>query len=349
MADELDTTTDPAAELQADLADAIGVTDADDHVIEGAPNANDPVEAAPATAPAAPSKTAAELEAEAAAAAAAADPAVKAAAELYAPLPEHNPRKTHERFAKLIEGHKELDAKVKELQPLAERAQALETKIQEHEQGWRVFQELGFASEEAASDLVQFSHYRNALASGNFDAAAAVLQEQARQLSLLSGRRIDVNPLARFQDLDQRLQAGEIDEPTAMELARNRHMQGLQQQYQQRQQAQNDQYTQQAQAVRGGALKVDAMVSELMKDPDYAKVEPELVKQLDLIKTKYPPHMWAAEVKRAYDFEARLLRATAAAPRTTNLPTPLRGNGHSGGLPAPKTMEDAVLQSLGLS
>jgi hypothetical protein len=138
-----------------------------------------------------------------------------------------------------------------------------------------------------------------------------VLQEQARQLSLLSGRRIDVNPLARFQDLDQRLQAGEIDEPTAMELARNRHMQGLQQQHQQRQQAQNDQYTQQTQAIRGGALKVDAMVSELMKDPDYAKVEPELVKQLDTIKTNYPPHMWAAEVKRAYDFEARLLRATA--------------------------------------
>lgn len=341
MADELDTTTDPAAELQADLADAIGVTDADDQVIEGAPNANDPVEAAPVTE--LPGKTATELEAEAAAA----DPAAKAAAELYAPLPETNPRKTHERFARLIEGHKELDAKVKELQPLAEKAQALESKIQEHEQGWKVFQDLGFASEEAVSDLVQFSQYRNALASGNFDAAAAVLQEQARQLSLLSGRRIDVNPLAGFHDIDQRFQAGELDEATALELARNRHVQGLQQQRQQREQQQNDQYGQQVQAVRGGALQVDAMVSELMKDPDFAKVEPELVKQLQTIKTTYPPQMWAQEVKRAYDYEARVLRATA--PRTLNQPTPLRGSGHAGGLPAPKTMGDAVLQSLGLS
>lgn len=341
MADELDTTTDPAAELQADLAEAIGVTDADDLVVEGAPNANDPAPEGAAVDAVAPGKTASELEAEALAA----DPAAKAAAELYAPLPETNPRKTHERFARLIEGHKELDAKVKELQPLAEKAQALESKIQEHEQGWRVFQELGFASEEAVSELVQFSQYRNALASGNFDAAAAVLQEQARQLSLLSGRRIDVNPLAKFQDLDQRVQAGEIDEPTALELARNRHVQGLQHQQQQRQQAQSDQYSQQVQAVRGGALQVDAVVSDLMKDPDYAKVEPELLKQLDAIKTTYPPHMWAREVKRTYENEARVLRAQ----RPVNLPTPLRGSGHAGGLPAPKNMQDAVLQSLGLS
>lgn len=340
MADELDTTTDPAAELQADLAEAIGVTDADDLVVEGAPNANDPAPEGTAVDAAAPGKTASEVEAEAA------DPATKAAAELYAPLPETNPRKTHERFARLIEGHKELDAKVKELQPLAEKAQALESKIQEHEQGWKVFQELGFASEEAVSELVQFSQYRNALATGNFDAAAAVLQEQARQLSLLSGRRIDVNPLAKFQDLDQRVQAGEIDEPTALELARNRHVQGLQHQQQQRQQAQNDQYSQQVQAVRGGALQVDAVVSELMKDPDYAKVEPELLKQLDAIKRNYPPHMWAQEVRRTYDAEARVLRASRP---VASLPTPLRGSGHAGGLPAPKNMQDAVLQSLGLS
>lgn len=324
MADDLDT-TDPAAELQAELADAIGVTETDDVVIEGAPNANDPV-------------VESEVKPEA-------KPEAKPENELYAPLPETNPRKTHERFAKLIEGHRDLEGKVKELETQVGRVKELEAANQQHEQGWKVFQEMGFASDEAVADLVQFSQYRNALSSGNFDAAAQLLQEQARQLSLLSGRRIDVNPLAGFQDLDQRFKAGELDEPTALELARNRHVQTLQADHQRRQQQQNDQYTQQTQEIRGGALQVDSVVSDLMRDPDYAKVEPELLKQLDHIKTNYPPSMWAREVKRTYENEARVLRAATA----IRQPTPLRGSGHSGGLPAPKTMQDAVLQQLGLS
>lgn len=267
--------------------------------------------------------------------------------DIYAPLPEHNPRKTHERFQRLIDGHKELESKVKEYEPLATKAKELEAKVQEHEQGWKVFQDMGFNSEEAVADLQVFSQYRNALASGNFDAAAQVIREQARQLALLSGRKIDVDPLSGYQDLSQRTQAGELDEATAMELARARHLQSIQQQAQQRQQQHTEQMGQQTQAIRSAAMEVDQVVTALMRDPDYARVEPELLKQLDGIKTGYPAHMWAREVKRVYDYEKRVLshHAQQQQPQVQ----PLRANGHSGGMPAPKSMGDAVLQSLGLS
>ncbi|MBA3588198.1 hypothetical protein [Methylibium sp.] len=312
--------------LQEQVEEAIGLTD-------GESAEPDVVEPEVAT-EAAPEATAeAKVEPK---------PEPKPTDELYAPLPEHNPRKTHERFAKLVEGHKTVST---ERDQVVGERDGLRQKVQEHEQGWKTFQDMGFASEESVADLVQFSQYRNALNSGNFDAAAAVLQEQARQLSLLSGRRIDVNPLAGYPDLNERHQSGGLDEATAMELARARHTQGLQQQYSQRQAQQQEHIATQSGAIHSAAREVDAVVSDLMKDPDYAKVEPELLKQLEGIKTGYPPHMWPREVKRAYDTEARFLRHQA---QSQPLPTPLRGNGHSGGLPAPKSMGDAVLQSMGL-
>lgn len=285
--------------------------------------------------------------APAAAAAPPADPA-KQANELYAPLPEHNPRKTHERFQKLIEGHKELDAKVKELEPLATQARELQAKVQEHEQGWQVFQEMGFRGEEAVQDLQQFAHYRNALSSGNWDAAAAVIAEQVRQLTLLSGRQINVNALSGFPDLNERVQTGAIDEPTALELARARHQQAQQQQYAQRQQQTHQHTQQQVQAVQQGAAQVDQVVQQLLRDPDYAKVEPELMKHLEHIKANYLPHQWANEIKRTYDTEKRILQLAARGQTTAPAPQPLRGNGHGGGNPAPASMADAALQAIGL-
>jgi hypothetical protein len=323
---EAQTTEEPGASLEDEVLAAIGLEE------EAEPKAEEP---AAEERPAQPAQAAEPAKQE---------PPKDKNAELYAPLPEHNPRKTHERFQKLIEGHRQLDEKVKELEPLATRAKELEAKVQEHEQGWKVFQDLGFNSDEAVTDLVQFSQYRNALASGDFNAAAAVLQEQARQLSLLSGRKIDVNPLAGFQDLDQRVQAGEIDESTAMELARHRESQ---RRIQERSQAQAQQYQSQAaqaQTIQQAAMEVDRAVQELMRDADFAAVEPELTKQLDAIRSGYPPNMWAREIKRAYDYEKRLLAAKA--PQAMQ-PPPLRASGHGGGKPAPTSMEAAVLQALG--
>lgn len=354
MDPELDEQGNPIADggeheqtLEEALNESIGLTESTDveSAEAGAPEADAAIgEADPAADPAA--KPAPDA---AAAAAAAADPAKDKNADLYAPLPEHNQRKTHERFQRLVEGHKELEAKVQELQPLATRAQELEAKVQEHEQGWEVFKGMGFQGEEAVQDLVEFSEYRRALGSGDWDAAAAVITRQAQQLSLMSGRRIDLNPLAGFPDLDAAVQEQRLDEATALELARSRareqvqqrNHQATQQTARERQQA----TAQQTETITKAAREVDVVVQTLMRDPDYAKVEPELIKQLADIKANYHPSQWPREVKRAYDTEARILRAARPARTTT---TPLRNSGHAGGRQAPTSMQDAVLQSLGL-
>lgn len=320
--------------LTDQLEEAIGLTE-ETNVAEAAAPEADP--AAPAaTAPAAPAQ--AEVI----------DPAAKAAAEMYAPLPEHNPRKTHERFAKLIEGHKELDAKVKELEPLRERSQQLEARVKEHEQGWATFKEMGYVGEEAVADLAQFAEYRKAVSSGNFDSAFRIMQEQARVLQVMSGRRVDFNPLAGFQDLDQRVQGGELDDRTALELARSRQQQFAQQQAQQRQAQQNQHVGQQTQAIHQAARQVDTVVQDLMRDPDFAKVEPLLVKQLADIKANYHPTQWPREVQRVYQQEKRFLSLSAQQQQPAPQ-VPLRGRGTANARATPTSMGDAVLQSLGLS
>lgn len=355
MADD-DRTEEQEPSLQEKVEEAIGLTDSTESAGDAsAASGADAESGAQAAAATAADTGAAASAATSGAAATAAQTDPKAAdtkppvdknADLYRPLPETNARTTHERFQKLVEGHKNLQAEVDSLRPVKEENERLKAAVSDHEQGWQTFANLGFQGDEAVQDLVQFSQYRNALAAGNFDAASRVLQAQARQLALLSGRKIDVDPLAEHQDLSQRVQAGVIDEATAMELARNRHTSQLQQQHAQRQRQESDQITAQTNAIRDAAFAVDEVVQGLMRDPDYQKVEPELLKQLGSIKANYPPSLWPQEIKRAYDTEARILRLQAQQSQPN--PTPLRGNGHSGGMPAPTNMQEAVLQSLGL-
>lgn len=328
---------DTGPSLDEALDDAIGLTEtpAEAAVEPEATPADAPAEPAPADPVAAPEPVPAGSEKPAEPK----DPN----AELYAPLPEHNPRRTHERFQKLVEGHKEVRAK---LEVVEQEREQFKGRVEQYEQAIQPLRDMGFNTPEAVADLQQFSEYRNALASGNVDQAIEVLQMQLRQLALASGRSIDVNPLAGFQDLDQRVQVGELDQTTAMELARARHLQGVQQQRDQQTRQVEQSHAQQMQVIHQGATQVDQVVQQLQRDPDFQRVLPELEKQLPSIKTGYPPHMWAQEVRRAYETEARILRLQAqqGAPRT---PTPLRGNGHAGGQPAPRSTVDAVLQSLG--
>lgn len=283
-------------------------------------------------------------EAAAPAAAPAAEP-VKADpnAELYAPLPEHNPRKTHERFQKLVEGHKEEVTKREAAE--TERDQ-FKGQIAQYEAGLQPLREMGFTDQAAVADLQQFSSYRKALASGNVDGAIGILQQQLNQLQLASGRRVDTNPLAGFPDIAERVRVGELDEGTALELARSRH--GAQQQREtfQRSQQAEQQHSQQMQSIHEGAAQVTAAVQALQQDIDFAAVLPALEKQLAHIKASYAPHQWAGEIRRTFDYEKRLLAAQAR-PAAVTRQQPLRGNGHVGGQPAPRSAADAAMQALG--
>jgi len=333
--------SEPSPSLEDVLQDAIGLTE--DESVDAAAS----VETAPESAPAV--EKPAEPEAPAVQAPEAAeqkpDAAKAADAELYAPLPEHNPRKTHERFAKLVEGHKAVS---QERDSAVQEREQLRSRIEEYETGLQPLREMGFNTPEAVADLQQFSRYRNALATGNVDAAISLLQEQARQLALATGRSIDFDPLANFPELSSRVQSGEMDQATAIELARGRHVSQVQHQNLQRQRQEQTQQHQAVEAVHNAARSVDQVVLQLMKDPDYQKVEPALMQNLQFIKDSYPPHLWPQEVKRAYEYEARVLKAQAQAQQIQRTPQPIRANGHGGGMPAPRSASEAVLQSLGL-
>jgi hypothetical protein len=328
--------------LEDQLADAIGVTEPDPVVTPADPEAPAAPTDAPAADPAAPAADPAAAPVDPAAVPA---PEVKpdANADLYAPLPEHNPRKTHERFAKLVEGHKEISQKY---EAAVQEREQIKSRVQQYEQGLQPLREMGFNTPDAVQDLQQFSQYRKALQSGNVDSAMQILQAQMNQLALASGRRVEVNPLTSFPDLAERVQVGDLDERTALELARSRHGQSVQQQHQQRIQHSEQQHAQQMQVIRQGALAVDQVVQQLQQDPDYRAVEPELVKQLDYIKTNYLPHQWAGEIKRSFDTARQMLALRQQQAVQQRQPQPLRGNGHAGGQPAPASMQDAVLQEL---
>lgn len=266
-------------------------------------------------------------------------------ADMYAPLPEHNQRKTHERFQKLVDSHKEISTK---FESTAQEVTQLKGTLQQYEAGLQPLREMGFDSQEAVADLQQFSQYRKALASGNIDAAMGLLQQQMQQLALASGRRVEVNPLQAFPDLSERVRVGDVDEATALELARSRYTQGVQSRQHQQQQQVNASSEAQTRAIREGAQAVDAAVVELMKSPDYAAVEPALIPKLADIKRNYLPHQWAGVIKQTYDYERRLLAAQQSQAQTSR-PAPLRGSGHMGGQPAPKSAAEAAMQALGIN
>lgn len=266
-------------------------------------------------------------------------------AELYAPLPEHNPRKTHERFQRLVEGHKE---EVTKREAAEKQVETFKGQIEQYEAGLQPLREMGFDTPEAVGDLQQFSQYRKALAGGDVETAMGILQQQMQQLQLMSGRRIDVNPLAAFPDLAERVRVGELDEQTALELGRARHVQRTQQDQRQRHTAAETQHQQQVRQIQAGVQAVNQTVRELEKDPDYKAVEPALVQHLGHIKANYLPHQWADQIKRTYDYERRLLLAQQQGQQNRTAP-PLRGSGHQGGNPAPKTAADAAFQALGMT
>lgn len=267
-------------------------------------------------------------------------------AALYAPLPEHNSRATMERFQKLVTGHKEVSAENETLK--AEREQQ-KGQIANYEAGLQHFRDMGFTDEAGVRDLVQFSDFRKALRTGDHQGALRIIQPILQELQLKAGGALNIDPLTAFPDIGQRVQVGEIDYPTALELARARHGERLQSQQTQARQQQEQQHGQQMAAISAGTESVKALDRQLQLDPDYAAVLPAVLKQLPYIKEQLQPAQWAAEVKRTFEYEKRLLlvqarQATPARPSQT----PLRASGHGGGAPTPKTAADAAMQSIGL-
>src|SRR6218665_1215936 len=237
-------------------------------------------------------------------------------AELYAPLPEHNPRRTHERFQKLVDGHKE---EVTKREAAETERDTLRGQIAQYEEGLQPLRDMGFTDQAAVEDLQQFRAFRKALSSGDAAGALRIMTPILQQRQRATGGQFNLDPLSGFPDLAQRVNQGDIDQPTAIEPARRRHGHALQQQSHQRNQQAQQQHQQTMGEIHRGAQAVDRVVQGLMKDPDYKLVEAQLLPQLADIKKTYQPSQWAVVIQRTYDYQ-KLLLITQQAQHTNPAP-----------------------------
>lgn len=253
--------------------------------------------------------------------------------ELYK-MPEGLQAKSQERFRQLVDNSKTLAAQVQER----------DSQIGQMREATDWLRQEVFTDDDAPADLVQFASYRKALKSGDFDTAAQLLQAQAQQLALASGKQIAVDPLASFPEIRQRVDAMELDEGTALELARSRQ-QAAAQQHQQaaQQQSQQQQFAYQQQATQA-VQRVESMCADWKaKDIDWPAKEKILMEQMPTIMQSYPPHMIPGQIKLIYESVSRVMPAQ----QQTRAPAPLRGTGRSAGSAAPASALDAMRQKLG--
>lgn len=194
-------------------------------------------------------------------------------------------------------------------------------------------------------DFAKTFDYIRALNKGDFGNARSILEDQIKQLTILTGQPFaQVDPLREFPDLRERVNAYQMDEQTALEMARHRSMQNAQ--MKQQQQYDNQQRTQQqATASRQQAIsEIDRMGAEWAKsDPDYAMKEGLITAKAQMIAQQFPPQQWPAQVKLMYE----TISSMPIQRKETNHPAPLRASGQAGGSRQPSSMLEALQSGLG--
>lgn len=235
-----------------------------------------------------------------------------------------------------------------------ERFHALVERVKQREQeattirnDLEQFREVVKSSGASAQEFAQLIDYSRMVKSGDLEGALRVLDDQRKQIALALGRPLPgVDALSQFPDLQQRVQAYQMDEQAALEIARARVSQ-QQIQTAQREQEMRGQSEQQAVAVRQQAIsQIDRMGAEWARtDPDYARKEEIIGKQLPLIAQQFPPHLWPQQVAILYQAVSQM---PAPAAKLSG-PAPLRPSGQSGGARQPGSMLEAMEMGLGYS
>lgn len=255
------------------------------------------------------------------------DPTAKADDDLA--MPEGLSHKAQERFSALVSRVKEREA----------QASAANETI-------GAFREMIQSTGASPQEFSQAIDYMKMVKGGDLEGALRVIDDQRRMISLALGKALPgADPLADFPDLRQRVDGYQMDEQTAIELARTRTQQNHQQEQQRRSQAQQQQTEQSQQARQHAVAQIDQLGQQWAKtDPDFTFKEDIILKQLPEIARNFPASMWPQQVRILYN----TLSSMPAQQRNSN-PAPLRPSGQGGGARQPKTMLDAVEMGLGYS
>lgn len=237
-------------------------------------------------------------------------------------MPEGLKPESQQRFQQLATQNKELTAR-------AEQAESQVTYLRE------AFQANGITQRQ----FEQATQFLGAINRGELDSALQIIDAQRSQLALAMGKPLPgVDPLADFPDLRQEVDAAQMSEARALEIARYRvgqHAQ-IQADHQHRQQQQSRQQVETEQ--REGLMGIDQFCKQMQSsDLDYEAIEAKLLPRIRSITEGVPPKYWAAKVREAYE----LIKETASA-RAPTAATPLRPTGGTSASAAPKTMFEAM-------
>lgn len=243
--------------------------------------------------------------------------------------PEGISKKAQERFRNLTHRLKEKDT---ELAAVRSDLDGIRT----------IMQETGGKAE----DFGMMFDYMRALNKGDMDHVGKVLAEQVRQYKMMTGKALEsVDPLQDFPDLRQRVDSYQMDEQSALELARQRSF-ARQHQQETAQQQQRHNQTQQFQQVKQQAMaEVDRMGAEWAKrDPDYKIKEELILKQIPVIAQRFHPSQWPQQVEILYQ-----TLSSMPMQRQSQAPQPLRPSGQTAGAKQPTSMLEALKSGLGYS
>ena len=227
-------------------------------------------------------------------------------------MPEGLTPKAQERFQALANTNKELTGRLEAATALAGgNPDAVVPMLQSAQALQQTFQQHGVTRDQ----FTQATEAIGLLNRGDMAGFQRMLESQLRQVSLATGKPIvQVDALAEFPDLRERVDALQLTEADAIEMARNRAAQTQQRQQQQRQQQEQGQQQAIQQETHKGKLEVDDFCKKAMKtDLDYAKIEPILLQEIkDGLLKGVPPDRWAAIVEKTY----RLIKQTSVSART---------------------------------
>lgn len=251
-----------------------------------------------------------------------------------APLNSKNPA-TNERFDKLVNSYKELQTKVQDFEQV-------KNENEYYKQSFQALEQLGFNDEGAAQSLVEFSQYRNAIKSGDVETFRAMLENEIQQFELMTGKRVNIatSGIDKYQDLRERVNAKQISEDDAAQLARMRRLEeraavANQTQYQQISQQQE------LERIEEKAVNdVKAYREQILKqDPDAKAVFEAIMPYLPEILDSFPPQQWLKALETNYkSTKAAMLKAQ---PQKQTF-APLRANSAKGGKPVFKSVDEFI-------
>ena len=258
------------------------------------------------------------------------------------PLESRNPA-TNERFQKITEGYKEQVKIVEELKAQQETLTQQNTQFKESIDSLR---QLGFNDEAAATDLIEFSGYRDALYKGDAEKFKSVIEAQVKQFELIHGKPIQLNTdiLENHPELRQRVENLELDVDIAREVARTRELNARATRDRTQQTTIQQTEQQQVQEIDTAAAQVQSLEANWKaNDPDYNAILEDL-RPLMADLRQLPPSTWANTIQTQYN---AIKKARVAGVKPTN-PTPLRNTGNTQGKAVPQNTQEAVLQALGM-